>query len=368
VSTALLERDLQSSSSKARRRFGRGRMAVSVAAIAVIGAGGWFGYDWWTNGRFIETTDDAYVGGNLTSIAPHVAGFIAAIPVTDHQFVHAGQPLVRLDPRDFQAALDHAVAVVAAAIAAHDSLRAQLAMQQSTIQQRAADLAAKVSQAEYTTTDAARYRSLASTAAGSRQDQQRTSSLEAQARAAVTSATSALQEARQRVPVLEAEVAKAAADIAQAESDLRAARYNLEYTEIRSPIDGYVGNRAAQVGAYVVSGGYLLSITPAEGLWVDANFKEDQLTDMAPGQTATVTADVLPGHVFHGRVVSISPGTGAVFSVIPPENATGNFTKIVQRVPVRIALDGDDAKLASLRPGLSTTVRVDTRTGRAPPP
>ncbi len=161
--------------------------------------------------------------------------------------------------------------------------------------------------------------------------------------------------------VIAADTGAAEAAVAQAQADLQTARLNLGYTEIRAPIDGYVGNRAAQVGAYVTPGTYLLSISPAHGLWVDANFKEDQLAGMRPGQQATVVADVLPGHVLHGHVLSLAPATGAIFSVIPPENATGNFTKIVQRVPVRIALDGADATLGTLRPGLSTTVSVDTR-------
>ena len=144
---------------------------------------------------------------------------------------------------------------------------------------------------------------------------------------------------------------------------MRTAQLNLGYTQIRSPIDGYAGDRAAQVGAYVARDAYLLSVIPARGLWVDANFKEDQLADMRPSQPATVVADVLPDRVFLGRVLSLAPGTGAVFSVIPPENATGNFTKIVQRVPVRIGLD--DATLGELRPGLSTTISVDTKPGAA---
>ncbi|HVB14961.1 MAG TPA: HlyD family secretion protein, partial [Stellaceae bacterium] len=159
----------------------------------------------------------------------------------------------------------------------------------------------------------------------------------------------------------DAAIAEAQAGVAQAEADLETARLNLGYTEIRSPIDGYVGNRAAQVGAYVSSGAYLLSVIPARGLWIDANFKEDQLSSLRPGQPASVVADVLPGKVFHGHVQSLAPGTGALFSVIPAENATGNFTKIVQRVPVRIALDDGDARLGALRPGLSMTVSVDTR-------
>ncbi len=149
--------------------------------------------------------------------------------------------------------------------------------------------------------------------------------------------------------------------MSQAVSDEQTARLNLGYTEIRSPIDGYIGNRAAQVGAYVGQGSYLISVIPAAGLWVDANFKEDQLAKMASGRSASVIADVLPGHAFRGHVISLAPGTGAVFSVIPPENATGNFTKIVQRVPVRVELEAGDDMLKLLRPGLSTTVRVDIR-------
>ena len=367
MSTTLTERDLNPAPAKTRRRFGFKRLSLTGAVIAVLAASAWFGTNWWTDGRFIESTDDAYIGGNVTSIAPHVSGFVQSIPVADHQLVKAGQLLLKLDPRDYQAALGHAQAIVAGADAVVESLRAQLTLQQLVIQQTAADLTSKSAQAEYTATDAERYRSLATTAAGSRQDQQRTASLETQARASVLSAAAALQAARQRIPVLQAQIAKAEADVALAHADLETALLNLGYTEIRSPIDGYVGNRSAQVGAYVAQSGYLLSVIPVHGLWVDANYKEDQLAKMVPGRSASFVADVLPGHSFHGRVVSLSPGTGAVFSVIPPENATGNFTKIVQRVPVRILLDDDD-KQALLRPGLSATVSVDTRADRAHTP
>jgi membrane fusion protein (multidrug efflux system) len=343
------------------------RTVLAGAALAIVGAGAaWYGYDWWTEGRFFETTDDAYVGGNVTPVAPHVSGFVAAVLVTDNQLVKAGQVLIRLDQRDYRAALDHAEAVVAARAATQDGLRAQYVLQQSTIRQQSAELAAKSAQASFTAQDASRYRSLAQTAAGSRQDAQRTQALDVEARSAVVAADAGLQSAQQQLKVLTAQIAEADAAAAQARADLATARLNLEYTEIRTPIDGYVGNRAAEVGAYVTAGTYLVSVIPSAGLWVDANFKEDQLTRMVPGQAASVVADVLPGHVFHGHLASLAPGTGAVFSVIPPENATGNFTKIVQRVPVRILLDGGDARLPMLRPGLSTTVDVDTRTGDAP--
>jgi membrane fusion protein, multidrug efflux system len=369
MSDAIVTRELteelpKAPTRQARKRMSPKRLALAGAALAILAAGGWYGQEWWTNGRFIESTDDAYVGGNITSIAPHVGGFIAEVLITDNQLVKAGQVLVRLDRRDFQAALDHASAVVDARIASLEGLKAQYVLQQSTIRQQEADLATKAAQLTFATQDADRYHSLAQTSAGSVQDAQRSASVQQQARSTLVAGGAALEAGRQQLKVLEAQIAEANASLAQARSDLETARLNLGYTEIRAPIDGYVGNRAAQVGAYVAAGAYLVSIIPSNGLWVDANFKEDQLTHMTDGDAATVVADVLPGHAFRGHVASLAPGTGAVFSIIPAENATGNFTKIVQRVPVRVALDGGDPELTRLRPGLSITADVDTRTER----
>ena len=368
MSSAVLAREAtlappQSPPVRASKRLPLKRLGLAGAALAVLVGGGWYGRDWWTTGRFIQSTDDAYVGGNVTSLAPHVSGFVAEVLVGDNQHVQAGQVLVRLDRSDFQAALDHAGAVVDARHATLEGLHAQYVLQQSTIRQQEADLASKAAQLNFSVQDAERYRSLAVTAAGSRQDAQRTSSLEQQARATVVAAAASLEAGRQQLKVLEAAIAEAEANLVQSQSDLRTAQLNLGYTDIRTPIDGYVGNRSAQVGAYVTAGAYLVSVIPSQGLWVDANFKEDQLTHMIDGNGASIVADVLPGHVFNGRVASIAPGTGTVFSVIPAENATGNFTKIVQRVPVRIVLDAGDADLPRLRPGLSTTARVDIRSG-----
>ena len=333
---------------------------LSFACVAAVSGSG-YGYYWWTTGRFIESTDDAYVGGNVTPISPHIAGFVAEILVTDNQRVDAGQVLVRLDDRDARAAAEHAEAVLDQRTAMLASLRAKYALQQPTIEEAAADLDAKVAQASFAKLDAERYHTLALSDSGSRQSAERTRAQDQAARAAVASAQAALAAANQQLSVLAANIDEAAAAVAQAQADLQTARLNLGYAEIRSPISGYVGNRAARVGAYVSQGTYLLTIVPAHGLWVDANFKEDQLARMQPGQPATIVADTLPGHVFLGHVVSLAPATGAVFSVIPPENATGNFTKIVQRVPVRIALDDEDASLGRIRPGLSTVATVDIR-------
>jgi membrane fusion protein (multidrug efflux system) len=361
MSATILKRDTQAASVPTRT-FGARKLAIFAALAALAVGGGWYGYGWWTTGRFLQSTDDAYVGGNVTTIAPHVGGFITAILVADNQHVAAGQILVQLDRRDYQAAYDRAQAALAAKIAALSNLRARQVLQQSAIRQAAADHSARIANAAFTRIESDRYAHLALTNDGSRQNAQKTAAARQVAEADALAAEAALDAAHQQVGVLDTQIAEAQADIGQAQSDLRTAALNLGYTDIRSPIEGYVGNRAAQAGAFVTQGNYLLSVIPAHGLWVDANFKEDQLARMAPGQPVSLSADVAPGHVLHGRVQSMAPGTGAVFSVIPPENATGNFTKIVQRVPVRIALDPAESALGRLRPGLSTFVTVDTKT------
>ena len=360
MSDHVLTRDTAPRAETARNRWAFRRTALAALGLAALAGAGRYGYDWWTVGRFVESTDDAYVGGNVTPIAPHVAGFVQQILVADNEYVRAGQPLVRLDPADFAAAQSHAQAVLQARQATIANLQAKRTLQHSVIAGAEADLAAKQAQAVFTGQEAERYRSLALTAAGSRQDAQKAQAADKAATNAVLAAQAAVQAGTQQLGVLDTEIAVATADLAQAQADLRAAQLNLGYTSIAAPVAGYVGNRYAQVGTYVAAGTNLLSVVPARGLWVDANFKEDQLARMKPGDPATVVADVLPGRVFQGHVASLAPATGAVFSVIPPQNATGNFTKIVQRVPVRIALDDDSQALGPLRVGLSTTASVDT--------
>jgi membrane fusion protein (multidrug efflux system) len=354
--------DAPTADTTAPRKSKASRRRVILAVLGCVGiiACAYVGADWWRRGRFIETTDDAYVGGDITAISPHVAGFVAEIPVADNARVAAGQVIARIDARDFRAALDRATATVAAETASLQSLRAQRVVQLAAIRQADADLFAKTARSTFATLDGARYATLSVTRAGSVQDWQRARAAEQEAHGAVTASQAALAAARAQVTVLDAQIAQAEAAVTQAEADLRRARLDLGYTDIRAPIDGFIANRAVRPGAFVSAGAYLLSVVPADGLWVDANFKEDQLAAIRLGQHATLVADAAP-LLFHGRVLSIAPGTGATFSVIPPENATGNFTKIVQRVPVRIALDPADAKLGRLRPGLSVTVSVDTR-------
>ncbi len=322
-----------------------------------------YGVYWWLHARFIETTDDAYVGGNITVISPHVAGYVSELLVEDNQRVSAGQPLLRLQPSDYSAQLDAAKANEAAMRAARVQLVAQRALQQAVIDQAGADVTEKAASLAFAETDAARYRKLVVTEAGTRQAEERSNAALKQARAQLDASNARLREARQQVAVLDSKIAGADAALLQSSAALRTAQLNVGYTELRAPMDGYVGNRSAHLGSYVTPGTQLMSVVAANGLWVDANFKEDQLTHMKPGQPAKVCADVQSSKCFSGRVHLLAPATGAVFSVIPPQNATGNFTRIVQRVPVRIALDAQDGVLGILRPGLSTVVSVDTRGG-----
>jgi membrane fusion protein (multidrug efflux system) len=340
------------------KRAALGVLIIFAAAIAVK-----FAYDWWTVGRFIESTDDAYVGGDVTVIAPKVAGFVGQLLVTDNEQVHAGDLLLKLDDRDYRAALAKAEAAVAIQQATLTNFDATSRLQEAIIAQARATIAATSAETLRTHDDQARYRNLVSNGAVSAQSFQQADTDYKQALANDEKAQAALTAAQRQLEVIETQKQQTRAALQQANAERDLAQLNLGYTELRAPMDGIVGNRSAQVGAYATVGSQLISLVPARGLWIDANFKESQLTEIRPGSPATVKVDLIPGKKFHGRVISIAPATGAQFSVLPPENATGNFTKIVQRVAVRILLDDN---VAELRPGLSVTAKVDTRkTGRA---
>lgn len=363
MSDTVLERvTLPVPATRGLRQRARRPVSIGLALLLAAGAAS-YGQRWWTVGRFIESTDDAYVGGEVTAIAPKVSGLIAQVLVTDNQAVRAGDLLVKIDDRDYRAALDKAIGAVDADRATLANLDATRRLQEAMIAQAQAEVAAADAEVARSGFDVDRYRHLAADQFGSLQRFQQADADYKKAVAAADKARAAVVAARRQLDVIDTQKAQANAALTQAVADRDLARLNLDYTELRAPIDGVIGNRGARVGGYVAAGSYLLSVIPTHGLWVDGNFKEDQLALMQPGQPVTVVADVLPGKTFHGRVQSLAPGTGAVFSVIPPENATGNFTKIVQRVPVRIVLDDGDATLGELRPGLSTTVSIDTRPG-----
>ncbi|MGG7445839.1 HlyD family secretion protein [Kosakonia oryzendophytica] len=337
-------------------------MLALIAAALLTTAG--YGAYWWHSGRFMQSTDDAYVGGDISAISTKVSGYIQRIAVQDNMAVRKGDLLVQLDDRDYQAALAKALGEVAAQQAALADVAASRQLQRAAIEGATASLAAARAATEKSANDNRRYGALVMSSAVSAQVRENAAADYRQARAQESKAQADQRVAERQLSVLDAREKQTLAALMQAQASLDMARLNLSYTEIRAPFDGVIGNRRAWSGSYVNSGTQLLSLVPAQGLWIDANFKESQLAHMLPGQRATVVADVLPGHTFSGRVASVSPATGSRFSILPAENATGNFTRIVQRVPVRIALDGEAATLNVLRPGLSVIVTVDEKSAQ----
>lgn len=368
MSSPAIARDVVALPVTSKAKVPRKRLALLGAALTVGIGVAWYGYDWWTIGRFIESTDDAYVGGDVTVIAPKVAGFIAEVAVADNQAVHAGDLLVKIDDRDYRAALAKATAAVAGQQATLANLDARRRLQQAMIVEAQAGIAAADAEIVRAHDDQFRYRQLSATAAASLQSFQKAEADYKQALAAGEKARAAHDAAERQIDVIDTEKQQTEAALAGAIAERDTAQLNLSYTELRAPIDGMIGNRSARAGAFAAVGAQLISLVPARGLWVDANFKENQLARMRTGLPVAIEADALSGEVFHGHVASLAPATGAQFSVLPPENATGNFTKIVQRVPVRILLDGEAARLGRLRPGLSVTADVDERAGAGSTP
>ena len=337
------------------------RLLISGSVLLVLILAGVYVVHWWGIGRFLEQTDDAYIGGNVTVIGPKVAGYIDEVLVSDNQPIRAGDVLIRLDARDYRANLAKAEGAVAAEEALLANLDATEQLQYAVIGQARAGIDAASAETARSRDDNTRYKRLVSSNAVSVESAQRADATFKTAQALSARAQAELLAAQRQLAVIETQKQQARAALQQARAERDLAQLNLGYTELRAPVDGVIGNRRARVGAYAQAGSQQLSVVPTSGLWVDANFKEDQLARMKPGQRVSIRADVLSGQEFHGHLDSLAPATGSLFSVLPPENATGNFTKIVQRVPVRIVLDPADGVLGHLRPGLSVTAEVDTR-------
>ena len=352
-----------SAKNKTEPKAGRKKNRLAVIGVVFVVAIGaiFYGFHWYTTGRFMEDTDDAYVGGDVTVISPKVSGNITEIAVKDNQLVRAGDVLIRIDNRDYLVALSKAKAAVAAEEAALANMDATRNLQESVIDQAKAGISATNAETHRARDDQTRYQNLSAKAAVSIQSFQKADADYKEALAGGQKAQANLMAAQRQIDVIATQKQKIQAALAQAVAQRELAELNLSYTELRAPIDGVIGNRRARLGAYATIGGQLLAIVPAQGLWVDANFKENQLAHIHPGSMVKITADILPDEVFYGHVASLAPATGAQFSILPAENATGNFTKIVQRVPVRVVLDGEGGKLGKLRPGLSVTAQVDDR-------
>ena len=342
------------------------RLLTVSAAVALLAGAGWYGWDYWRVGRFLVSTDDAYVKADNTTVAPKVSGYISEVLVGDNEPVKAGQVLARIDARDFTVALDQAKADVVAAEAAVTSKRAQLEVQQAVIAAAKATLDVDTAAQTFAGQENKRYSDLAKTGFGSVQNAQLAQSRDASALAAIERDNANLASALKQLELLKAEIAQAVAASSRAEAIERQAELNLGYTTITAPIDGVVGNRTLRTGQFVQAGTQLMSLVPASGAYIIANYKETQLTTVHEGQSVAIAVDMFPGKVVRGHVDSLAPASGQEFALLPPDNATGNFTKVVQRIPVKIALDGG-ARI-ELRPGMSVIPTIETHGGREQTP
>jgi membrane fusion protein (multidrug efflux system) len=343
------------------RKFNFRKLLMAGAAVAVLAGAARYGWDYWTVGQYLVSTDDAYVKADNTTVAPKVSGYLHEVLVGDNERVSAGQVLARIDQRDFRVALDQAKADVAAARAAITSKQAQLQVQQAVIDAAKATVEVDRAAATFAGQENKRYTDLAATGYGSVQNAQQAQSRIAGAQAAIARDTANLASALKQVDLLNAEIVQANAALARAEAVQGQAELNLEYTSIVAPIDGVVGNRSLRTGQFVQAGTQLMSVVPVAGAYVVANFKETQLTDVRDGQAVNIAVDMFPGQIVHGRVDSIAPASGQEFALLPPDNATGNFTKVVQRIPVKIALTRDDGSPVELRPGMSVIPTIETK-------
>lgn len=346
-----------------KKSGGMKKLVMGVSALAVIAAAVYYGHNYWTVGRFEVATDDAYIKADNSTIAPKVSGYLAKVLVGDNQTVKAGDVLAVIDDRDYATAVDQAKADVDAARATVDAKKAALVTQQSVIAAAQASIEVDRANETFAEQNDKRYSRLATNGYAPVQTAQQATAQIAANRATTARDIASLEGATKQVDIIKAEVAQAEAALAHDIAVQRQAELNLSYSKIVAPIDGVVGNRTLRVGQYVQAGTQLMTVVPTKAAYVVANYKETQLTDVRPGQAVDIEVDMFPDHVYHGRVESLAPASGQEFALLPPDNATGNFTKVVQRIPVRIVIDAESAASGDLRPGMSVTPTIDTKIG-----
>jgi membrane fusion protein, multidrug efflux system len=340
-----------------------GRLAIPL--LAVIVALGFVAlattrWDAWVGNAVVQTTDDAYVRADLTQLSSRVAGEVLKVAVSDFQRVKAGELLVQIDPADYEAQVAQAEAAVEGAQAALDNLGAQIELQYATIAQAEAQQIAAAAAEVEARQEQERQQSLSQTDAGTRQKLEQATAGFAKAQADVRANRAVIAAQRHQLDVLSGTKKQRGADLAGAKAALAAARLKLGYTRITAPFDGVVGQRQVQPGDYVNIGSNLIAVVPLPHVFVIANYKETQLTHVVPGQPVEITIDTFPGQTLRGHVERIAPASGSQFALLPPDNATGNFTKVVQRIPVRIQLDDNQPLLPRLLPGMSAVTRIHT--------
>jgi membrane fusion protein (multidrug efflux system) len=331
------------------------------AAVVLLAAAGYFGTHYILVGRYQVSTDDAYVRAHTTTLAAKVPGYVSEILVADNQRVRAGDVIARIDKGDFVLAANAAREKTASQQATIERIGRQVIAQQAVVAQAKAQLASAQAGATRAQSELERQQALASKDFASKQALEAALANRDQSVASVANAEAAIAAAEANVEVLKAQQTEAARGLEELRTALAKAERDLAFADIKAPVDGVIGNRAMQTGDYVQTGQRLASLVPLDGVYIDANFKETQLARLQPGQKVAISVDALPDHDVAGYVESISPASGAVFSLLPPDNATGNFTKIVQRVPVRIRVPAEVARQGALRAGMSVVVSVDTR-------
>jgi membrane fusion protein (multidrug efflux system) len=342
-------------------------LLATAAALGLALAIAWAVY-YFTSGRFVVATDDAYVQADSTIVASRVSGYISAVLVEDDQPVHAGEVLARIDDREFRATLDQARADALAAQAEVEDLHAQLAQQDTLIARARASASASAAALDLARLNQVRYRKMAGIGFGSEQQSQEADAQARERGADVARDQAALATVQQQVHVLQAKLAQAQALEDRSQAIERRAALDLGYTTIIAPIDGAVAARTVRLGQYVQAGTQLTALVPLRAVYVTANFKETQLTHVHAGEPVRLHVDTFPQAELRGCVDSLAPASGLEFSLLPPDNATGNFTKIVQRIPVKIVFDSRQALIGSLRPGMSVEASIDTKAaaGSAP--
>jgi membrane fusion protein (multidrug efflux system) len=345
----------------ARKR--RLRVVAGVAGVLLLGVGGYYGQYWWTQGRYLITTDDAYVGAKNATLSPKVSGYIAEVAVEDNAEVAAGDVVARIDDGDYRLAVQNARDQIGVQQATIDRLGRQTTAQIAAVDQAKAQLASAKAGATRAQLELKRQQDLATRQINSRQALEQAEANAEQAVASVQAADAAIAAASANVDVLKAQQEEARRTLQQYQTALAKTERDLSFTVIKAPFDGVIGNRAVQVGDYVQPTQRLASLVPMDAVYIDANFKETQLAGLKPGQPVRISVDALPGRTLEGRVASLAPASGSVFSLLPPDNATGNFTKIVQRLPVRILVPAEVAEQSVLRPGMSVIVSVNTKPG-----
>lgn len=357
-------KDPDAKDSKRKGKSRKRRLLPAIGAVTLLGIGIYYGTWYWTTGRFEETTDDAYVKADSTIIAPKVSGYLRKVAVSDNQPVRAGQTLAQIDDRDYRVALKQATANVEAARATVANIEANIEQQTAIVAQARASVVVDQANLVFAQQENDRYVTLANSGSGSVQNAQNAVSKLGIAKATLERDGAAVIAAEKQAGSLKAQLAKVQADLAHEQGLEEQAQLNLSYTTIVAPVDGVVGNRALRVGQYVQAGTPLMSVVPLMNVYVVANFKETQLTYVRPGQPVRIAIDTYPGHDVIGAVDSISPASGQDFALLPPDNATGNFTKIVQRIPVKITVSPDLPPAGRLLSGMSVVPTIDTRAER----